>query len=283
MGGLRRLMPVTFLTYAIGMMTLSGVPLFFSGAWTKEEILHATAHWPRSSAPHYLMMAGVVLTALYMTRQMIYVFFGNHREASEHPHESPSVMTVPLIVLAVCTVVLSVVLTPAWPWLHSYLNGEAVHFQIAQFIQPMLFVSFALVAAGIGLGVLFYRNTGARDPLAQAQPVLFRFLENKMWLDELYAKTVLAWSAMFSRASDWMDRSIWDGLVRAVGGAGQFVGILSANFDERGINAAADESATGTRGLGRFLSAWHSGQVQTYMGVVAVGMLALLLLYAWLA
>ena len=50
MGGLRRLMPVTFLTYAIGMMALSGVPLFFSGGWTKEEILHATAHWPRSHA-----------------------------------------------------------------------------------------------------------------------------------------------------------------------------------------------------------------------------------------
>ena len=51
MGGLRRLMPMTFLTYAIGMMTLSGVPLFFSGAWTKEEILHATLHWPESSVP----------------------------------------------------------------------------------------------------------------------------------------------------------------------------------------------------------------------------------------
>jgi NADH-quinone oxidoreductase subunit L len=283
MGGLRRLMPVTFLTYAVGMMTLSGVPLFFSGAWTKEEILHATAHWPRSPVPHYLMMAGVVLTALYMTRQMIYVFFGNRRETSDNAHESPSVMTVPLIVLAVCSIVLSVALTPAWPWLHDYLMGERAHFKIGQLIQPMLFVSLALVAAGIGLGVLFYRSAGAKDPLAQAQPVLFRFLENKMWLDELYAKTVLAWSAMFSRASDWMDRYIWDGLVHAVGGAGQFFGILSANFDERGINAGVDESATGTRGLGRFVSAWHSGQIQTYMGVLAVGMLALLILYAWLA
>ena len=58
MGGLRRLMPVTFLTYAIGMMALSGVPLFFAGAWTKEEILHATSLWPVSHVPHYLMLAG---------------------------------------------------------------------------------------------------------------------------------------------------------------------------------------------------------------------------------
>src|ERR1700694_3989868 len=100
MGGLRWVMPVTFLTYAIGMMNLSGVPFFFAGGWTKEEILYANAHWHLSHLPHYLMLAGVVLTALYMTRQMFYVFFGNKRAASEHAHESPRVMTMPLIVLA---------------------------------------------------------------------------------------------------------------------------------------------------------------------------------------
>src|SRR5439155_327096 len=135
MGGLRRFMPVTFVTYAIGMMALSGVPFFFSGGWTKEEILHATAHWPASRAPHYFMLAGVVLTALYMTRQMIYIFFGNRRAASEHAHESPPVMTMPLIVLAICSIALSVVLTPAWPWLHSYLMGEPARFDIALLVQ----------------------------------------------------------------------------------------------------------------------------------------------------
>ncbi|PYL32665.1 MAG: NADH-quinone oxidoreductase subunit L, partial [Verrucomicrobia bacterium] len=56
MGGLHRLMPITFLTYAVGMMALSGVPFFFSGGWTKEEILHATSNWPRSHLPHYLTL-----------------------------------------------------------------------------------------------------------------------------------------------------------------------------------------------------------------------------------
>ena len=73
------------------------------------------------------------------------------------------------------------------------------------------------------------------------------------------------------------------GLARAVGGAGQVLGILSANIDERGINSGVDESASGTRGLGRLLSLRHSGQIQSYLGTVAVGMLALLILYAWLA
>src|SRR5438067_4866330 len=128
MGGLRRLMPITFSTYAIGMMALSGVPLFFSGGWTKEEILHATSQWPRSRLPHYLMLIGVILTALYMTRQIIYVFFGNRRTVSEHAPESPSVMTLPLIVLAVCAIFFSLVLTPAWPWLESYLTGHPARF-----------------------------------------------------------------------------------------------------------------------------------------------------------
>ena len=291
MGGLRRLMPVTFGTYAIGMMALSGVPLFFSGGWTKEEILHATAHWPRSHAPYYLMLAGVVLTALYMTRQMIYVFFGNRRSAAEHAHESPRVMTMPLIVLAIGTVFLSVVLTTAWPWLHGYLTGEPVHFDIAHLIQPMLFISLVLVGAGIGLGIWFYREAGAQDrdrpaevdPLEYAQPALFRFLANKMWIDELYARTIIAFAWASARLSDWMDRYFWDGLVRGFAAIGQLFGIFTADVDERGINAGVDETTVGARGLGRLLSSAHTGQIQIYLGVVAVGMLALLLLYAWLA
>jgi NADH:ubiquinone oxidoreductase subunit 5 (subunit L)/multisubunit Na+/H+ antiporter MnhA subunit len=199
-------------------------------------------------------------------------------------------MTMPLIVLAACSIVFSVVVTPAWPWLHGYLTGEPAHFDIALLVQPMLFVSLALVGVGIGLGFVMYGKAGREgrhraaetDPLEHAQPALFRFLENKMWVDELYERTVVTWSAAAARVSDWMDRYFWDGLVRVFGGVGQLFGILGTNFDERGINAGVDEATTGTRGLGRVMSAWHSGQIQTYLGVVAVGMLALLILYAWL-
>src|SRR5437773_892180 len=216
MGGLRRLMPVTFSTYAIGMMALSGVPLFFSGGWTKEEILHTTAHWPKSHVPYYLVLAGVILTALYMTRQIIYVFFGNQRAASAQAHESPGVMTTPLIVLALGTIFFSAVLTPAWPWLHSYLTDEPAQFDVTRLIQPVLFVSLVLVAVGIGLGVLMYRRSGLEDrhrsaetdPLEYAQPALFRFLKNRMWIDELYAQTVIAFSRTAARLSDWLARYV---------------------------------------------------------------------------
>src|SRR5438034_1036605 len=81
MGGLRKLMPLTFATYAIGMMALSGVPIFFSGFWSKDEILHAAQGWSVSHWPFYLGLFGAFLTALYMTRQVAYVFFGNCRLA----------------------------------------------------------------------------------------------------------------------------------------------------------------------------------------------------------
>jgi hypothetical protein len=104
-----------------------------------------------------------------------------------------------------------------------------------------------------------------------------------MWIDELYARTIIAFAWASARLSDWMDRYFWDGLVRGFAAIGQSFGIFTANFDARGINAGVDETTVGARGLGRLLSGAHSGQIQIYLCVVAVGMLALLLLYAWLA
>lgn len=284
MGGLRKLMPATFATYAVGMMALSGVPLFFSGGWTKEEVLHATSRWPSSQVPYYLLLLGVVLTALYMTRQVMYVFFGNSRHNSEHAHESPRVMTVPLIVLAVCAIILSVVLTPAWPWLESYLTGHAAEFDFRLLVQPMILVSLMLVGAGIALGVWLYcRAGGDIDPLQQKFPAPFRFLENKMWIDEVYDRSVIALSRLVARLSDWMDRHVWDGVVRGVGAIGQLFGALTTETDEEVINAGVDETTDGARGLGRVMSRLHSGQIQIYLGAVALGMLALILFYAWLA
>src|SRR5204862_796482 len=120
MGGLSKFMPVTFAAYAIGMLALSGFPLFFSGFWSKDSILHETHHWRISQWPFYLGLFAAFLTAFYMTRQVFYVFFGNSRLTSakhqtvEHagipsvnhlealspttPHESPPLMTVPLII-----------------------------------------------------------------------------------------------------------------------------------------------------------------------------------------
>jgi len=282
MGGLRFVMPITFITYAIGVMNLSGVPLFFAGGWTKEGVLHATAHWHISQLPYYLMLVGVVLTALYMTRQFIYVFLGSRHIASVQAHESPKVMTRPLIVLATCSILLVAILTSAWPWFHSYLSGEGPTFHFALLFQPMILLSLALVAAGFGLGWFIYRDVDQDDPFAQAQPAVFRFFENKFWLDELYDHTVIALAKLAARIADWMDRNIWDGLVRLTGGLGGLFGAFTKSFDEGAINVGADRLTQQARGFGRLLSKRHSGQIQTYLGAIALGMLALLLIYAWL-
>jgi NADH-quinone oxidoreductase subunit L len=226
-----------------------------------------------------------------MTRQIIYLFFGDPRAAAEHAHESPRVMTIPLIALAICVILFSIVLTPAWPWLHDYLTGTRAQIEAARLIEPALFVSLVLVGMGFALGIWMYRKAGVQDrqrpadvdPLEFAQPQLFRFLENKMWIDELYARTVVAFSWMSARLSDWMDRNFWDRLVRGFGMLGQLFGRVTASVDERGINAGVDETTVGARGLGRLMSAAHSGQIQIYLGVIAIGALALLLFYAWLA
>ncbi|MFL6538353.1 MAG: NADH-quinone oxidoreductase subunit L [Chthoniobacterales bacterium] len=282
MGGLRGVMPVTFATYAVGMMALSGVPLFFAGAWTKEEILHATSTWTVSRVPHYLMMLGVILTAFYMTRQMLYVFAGKRRHAALYAYESPRVMTFPLVLLAIATVLLSIILTPAWPWLHSYLLDETATLDLGRLISPMLFVSLVLVAVGIGAAVLLYRGVAATDPLESQQPAVFRFLNNRMWFDELYGRTVVRLSQTAAIISDLLDRYFWDGLVRAVGTLGRSVAATTSSLDERGINGGVDELTITARALGQVTALAHSGKVQNYLGIVGLGMLGLLLIYAWL-
>src|SRR5438874_12193549 len=125
------------------------------------------------------------------------------------------------------------------------------------------------------VGVQDRQRPADTDPLEFAQPQLFRFLENKMWIDELYARTIIAFSWMSARLSDWMDRHFWDRLVRGFGGIGQLLGVFTASIDERGINAGVGETTAGTRGIGRLLSAEDSGQLHRYSSVIGVGGLAL--------
>jgi len=187
------------------------------------------------------------------------------------------------MVLAACTVVFSIFLTPAWPWLESYLSGEKAELHPGLLIQPALLVSFVLVAAGIAAAAWFYRRAGRQDPLESAAPALFRVLEHKLWIDEFYAATVLKWSAFAAQVSSWLDRFVWDGIVRAIGGGARFAAAFASNMDEGGINLSVDQGCEATQQLGRSLGRRHSGQIQTYLRAVGLGMLALLILYAWLA
>ena len=207
MGGLKKFMPVTFATYAVGMMALSGVPLLFSGFWSKDAILDAAHAWSVSQWPFYLGICGAFLTAFYMTRQVCYVFFGSHRgdahapaeakhaaeghaheaphDHAHEPHESPTVMTGPLVTLAIFAVLLGFLGTPAWPWFQEYLTGEAAASGFGELFKSEvlynILISTVIVGVGIGLGWKLYgrnpsQNADQPDVLERWRPDVFALL-----------------------------------------------------------------------------------------------------------
>jgi NADH-quinone oxidoreductase subunit L len=295
MGGLKKLMPWTFATYAAGTMALCGVPLFFSGFWSKDEILRAARDWPLSNVPFYLGLAGAFLTAFYMTRQVCWVFFGKpaETEGTHAPaHESPAVMTIPLAILAVFAVLAGFLGTPAWPWFHAYLSGESTSFTLAAlFDRPQLLLillSTLIVGAAFALGWRVYARVAAQaqreeDPLEKFQPGLFWLLQNKFFIDEFYAATVIRLNAAFARGADWMDRVIWSGAVNAMSGITFLLARLNRRIDESGVNAGFDAGCGGLRGTGGWMSVLQNGRVQRYLRMVGVAfsLLVLALIWGW--
>jgi len=304
MGGLKKFMPVTFATYAVGMLALAGFPLFFSGFWSKDEILHSAHNWPVSQMPFYLGCAGALLTAFYMTRQVALVFFGEYRNAKpEHsshsksssvhghaPHESPAVMTVPLVVLAGFAILLGVVGTPAWPWFETYLNGHHVEFNFGKLTEAgtlgLMLASAAIVFTGLGLGWWLYgkrqRKTAAEaDVLEVARPDIFALLKNKYFIDELYEATVIRSNAWFASACDFMDRWVWGGAVLLVSGIMIGLAWLYRVTDEFVVNLGFDAGCEGIRRSGGGLSKLHTGRVQTYLRVIGVALVVLIIFLVW--
>jgi NADH-quinone oxidoreductase subunit L len=290
MGGLKRLMPWTFATYAAGMMALCGVPLFFSGFWSKDDILRAAWNWPASSIPFCLGVAGAFLTAFYMTRQVSWVFFGKPANAASPAHESPPVMTVPLAILAACAVLVGFLGTPAWPWFHSYLNGETAPLTPAALVAgpqlALLLLSTLVVGAAFFLGWRIYSKVALQssretDPLEKSRPALFRLLQNKFFIDEFYAATVLRLNTAFARGADWMDRVIWAGAVNAVAGLTALCARLNRALDESGINAGFDLGCDELRGTGGLLARLQNGRIQRYLRLAGLGLGLLLLVFIW--
>jgi NADH-quinone oxidoreductase subunit L len=285
LGGLSGKMKVTFITFAIGTMALVGVPLFFSGFWSKEAILHAAHGWDVSHLPFYAAVLGVVLTAFYNTRLMAETFFGKPRSpAAEHAHENNPVMTLPLVVLAVCAIVLGFLNTPAWPWLDAKLLGETeVHGHSLMDGAGLMGLSVVLVALGLGAGWALYgrrtRTSGtAADPLAVKAPRLMAFLAAKLKFDELYAATVGRLNSGFAAFADFLEFWVWGGLVNLLARLGEFTGLVNRETDERTLNGGFDNVSDQVRGPGRVYSRAQTGDVHGYLRFLALGFVVLVLL-----
>jgi NADH-quinone oxidoreductase subunit L len=304
MGGLRRLMPVTFATYAVGMLALCGFPLFFSGFWSKDAILHAASIWNVSRMPFYLGTVGVLLTAFYMTRQVYYVFFGKPSkvEIIEHashsaetaivtnPHESPAIMTIPLVILAACSMLFGLIGTPAWPWLASFLNSEQPTLDLEGFtengILPVMLSSMIIVFLGLGLGWWFYgrkpiESAEIPDALERLQPQIFNVLRNGFFVDNLYEATIIRFNTWCSLACDWLDRWVWGGAVRLATYLVQGLSELNHSADAFVVNPGFDQACRNVTRGGQLLSRLQSGRTQSYLRIVGIAFAALVLFLIW--
>jgi NADH-quinone oxidoreductase subunit L len=239
MGGLRTAMPTTFWTYILGALALAGVvPL--AGFWSKDEILAFAlerGHW----APMAILLLTSLLTAFYMGRQVALVFFGEQRDHHYHPHESGRVMTVPLIVLAIGTVLGGLINLPAFfegmpaahlltDWLHPVLEEEAGSF------NPVVALLATAGALGMGyLGWWIYTTNAARvkvggkDPAYRYTGDIWDGMEEAWYLDTAYQRYVIA----------------------PFRGLGNF---LASVFDPQGIDGLV-------MGVGRFFG-WAAGEVR---------------------
>jgi NADH-quinone oxidoreductase subunit L len=302
-------MPVTFAVYAVGMLALSGFPLFFSGFWSKDEILHSAHNWPVSHIPFLLGCAGALLTAFYMTRQVALVFFGSYRghqeesahdhsahahshasESSHDPHESPAVMTVPLIILAVFAILLGFLGTPAWPWFDGFLNGETTTFDFSRLTEngtlALMISSAVIVFTGLGLGWMFYgsrqrKTVEEKDVLEVAQPFVFKVLQNKYYVDEFYEATVIRFNAFAAWLCDFADQWIFGGAVLLVKYITIGLAWLYRLTDEYFVNLGFDTGCEALREGGGGLSKLHTGRVQTYLRVIGVALVALIIFLIW--
>jgi NADH-quinone oxidoreductase subunit L len=288
MGGLRKEMPVTFATYAIGMLALAGFPLLFSGFWSKDAILESAQHWQLSKGPFYLLVFGALLTAFYMTRQVSSVFFGEYR-GHGHPDESPRVMTAPLAILAFFAIALGIIGTPAWPWFRAFLDDHPAAFDLSRFNEPgflpLIAISATVVFLGLILGWWLYGNKSPRaedpDTLEKAAPTVWGWLRDKLYVDELYGVTVVAFYAWWARVADWFDRRVWGGIVAAVTLAFRGLAHLNRFFDTQFVDGGFDKGCEELYTGGGLLARVQTGRVQTYLRLLAVAVVVLAAILIW--
>jgi NADH-quinone oxidoreductase subunit L len=268
-------------------MALAGVPFLFSGFWSKEAILHSAAVWQVSQIPLYVGLLVALLTAFYMTRLVAGVFYGKPRsDAAEHAHENRGVMTVPLVLLAIGSVLLGFLGTPAFPWLQSFLTGETPLWDPSHILAEggaLMFGAILIVGVGIGIGYILYgrrprANATDPDPIEAAQPALWRALATRLGFDEFYNATAIRLHSALGALSNWLDRHVWDGAVRGVASLSEMSGVASQQTDEEVVNAGFDVGCESLRGTGRGYSRAQTGEPQSYIRGLAMAVVVLALI-----
>ena len=249
MGGIWKLIPLTYAMFWIGNLALAGIPPF-AGFYSKDAILEA-AWASHSLVGHYGFWCGLIaafLTAFYSWRLMIMTFHGKPRadaHTMEHVHESPAVMTVPLVLLACGAVFLGYAFHEqllGTDWKEFW--GDAIQINPANHVlhdmeQVPGLVAFAptvLGVIGIATAYLFYMfRPGLPVAFAARFPAIYRFLLNKWYFDEFYAATIINPLARLSRRLWRVDGELIDGMPNGIAsltasGSGQVVRLQTGSI-----------------------------------------------------
>jgi NADH-quinone oxidoreductase subunit L len=253
MGNLRKKMPITFLTFTIGTLALCGVPPF-SGFYSKDAIL-AQALAQKS---YLLFGVGVfvaALTTFYTFRLFFVVFFGKEKsKAAAHAHESPLVMTLPLIALAVFSFAGGFIgITNNYG---SQFGGEYEALSMwQQLLEPLgkpvpMACGLGAVVVGFLLALMLYKNSET-DPLPAKLGGLATAMKNKFYFDELYEATFIRAHDFLAAVADWIDRWIIEGAC---------IGLIRGGMDLSG----------------RALRLVQTGNLQTYAFLFVLGVALLL-------
>jgi proton-translocating NADH-quinone oxidoreductase chain L len=267
MGGLARFMPITAACLLVATLSISGLPPF-SGFWSKDPII-ATAY----ASGNYILYGEVLftsfLTAFYMFRLFFLTFGGKgggfgglwggreQYRGDAHPHESPLSMTIPLILLAIATIVIGLAgftgFNQGFAW---FLNsGQNVTFAVAPALDQLTLISVGAGVLGLGLAWLMYGFAVLPAKVFVGNPVggfIYRVLYNKYYLDELYALIV---------------KYIVLGLAN-----------LAALFDQYIIDGVVNGTASAVRGLGSITRRTETGKLQNYGAAIFGGAMIILLI-----
>ena len=275
MGGLGKAMPITYLTMLVGALALSGIPPF-AGFWSKDEILLEAYQHDRLL--FYIGALGAFVTAFYVFRMIFYTFTGKLRSHDAHPHESPRVMTVPLVILAIFSGLIGLVGAP--------LRGgnpfhRFVHFETAEavpFDLQFALISTAIAAAGILAAAVVYRwQWVSSATLRRVFAPLYTAMVRKYWWDELYQYAIVRPTVWSARQLRTFDLYVIDGAVNAIGMIFVLFARLYRIFDLYVVDGLVNLIGWTAQTLGGVLRYVQTGRPQNYLLVIALGVIILVL------
>ncbi len=280
MGGLRGSMPYTFWTFAIAVLAIAGTPLT-AGFFSKDEIL-----WQVFSSPHgsgLLWVFGVVgagLTAFYMFRQFFLVFFGECRadsHAQAHLHESPKVMTYPLVLLAIGSIAAGWIGLPAIlggsrfaEWLEPVLGKHHEAHASAALEEILMVLSVGVAALGFYLAyLLYYRRTLAPERFSSlAGGLPYRLFYNKYYIDEIYQFVFVRGTLLLARIGAWIDQYIIDFIVDGSAKTTAFISWFNGLFDNYVVDWLVNAVANVTFWSGNKFRRVQTGNINSYLYVI---------------